>query len=130
MGLLINTIMQTCFFAISEVLPKEEALAHIKDSIVKTYSRKGDAVVQKNLQAVENTLSHLFLIDYPKEVTSNFDLSSPVTANSPDFVKNVLGEIIAGRGDKLPVSAFPLAAIYPTATAQYEKRNIALDIPV
>jgi len=130
MGRMINTIMQVCFFAISNVLPKEKAIEAIKGSIVKTYSRKGDAVVKKNLDAVDNTLSHLFEVEYPKEVTSSFDIASPVTPNSPDFVKNVLGEIVAGRGDKLPVSAFPDDGTYPTGTTKYEKRNIALEMPV
>ena len=127
---MINTIMQTCFFAISGVLPKDKSLEAIKNSIVKSYSRKGDAIVQKNLKAVENTLEHLFEVNCPNNVSSNFDLTAPVTPNSPKFVKNVLGEIIAGRGNDLPVSAFPIGGVYPTATAQYEKRNIALDIPV
>jgi len=130
MGRMINTIMQVCFFAISGVLPKDKAIEAIKKAIVKTYSRKGDEVVQKNLQAVDNTLSHLFEINYPQNVTSEFDLTAPVTPNSPKFVKEVLGEIIAGRGDDLPVSAFPIDGCYPTATSQYEKRNIALEIPV
>ena len=130
MGRMINTIMQVCFFAISGVLQKDEAIEAIKKSIVKTYSRKGDAVVQKNLLAVDNTLEYLFEVDYPKNVTSNFDLLAPVTPNSPKFVKEVLGEIIAGYGDDLPVSVFPKDGTYPTATTQYEKRNIALDIPV
>ena len=130
MGRMINTIMQVCFFAISGVLPKERAIEAIKHSIVKTYSRKGDAVVQKNLSAVDNTLSRLFEVNYPKNVTSTFDLAAPVTPNSTKFVKEVLAEIIAGRGDNLPISAFPNDGTYPTATSQYEKRNIALDIPV
>jgi pyruvate-ferredoxin/flavodoxin oxidoreductase len=129
MGRMINTIMQVCFFAISNVLPKDTAIESIKHSIVKTYSRKGDAVVQKNLQAVDNTLSHLFEVEYPNQVTSNFDIIDPVVPTSPAFVKDVLGKIVAGRGDKLPVSAFPNDGTYPTGTTQYEKRNIALEIP-
>ena len=129
MGRMINTIMQVCFFAISNVLPKDAAIEAIKKSIVKTYSRKGDAVVKKNLDAVDHTLSHLFEVEYPNKVTSSFDIISPVTPNSPDFVKNVLGEIVAGRGDKLPVSVFPNDGTYPTGTTKYEKRNIALEIP-
>ncbi|MDR0926985.1 MAG: pyruvate:ferredoxin (flavodoxin) oxidoreductase [Ignavibacteria bacterium] len=129
MGRLINTIMQVCFFAISNVLPREQAIEAIKKSIIKTYSRKGDAIVQKNLTAVDNTLANLYEVKYPNTVTSTFDLIAPVTPNSPAFVKNVLGEIIAGNGDKLPVSAFPNDGTYPLATSQYEKRNIALEIP-
>ena len=127
---MINTIMQSCFFAISGVLPRETAIAAIKDSIVKTYSRKGEDVVNKNIDAVEQTLANLHEINYPNEVTSKFDLAEPVTKNSPQFVKDVLGEIVAGRGDNLPVSAFPIGGVYPTATSQYEKRNLALTTPV
>jgi len=130
MGRMINTIMQVCFFAISGVLPKDKAIEAIKKSIVKSYSRKGESIVQKNLQAVDHTLIHLFEVNYPKEITSTFDLVAPVTPNSPKFVKEVLGEIIAGRGDDLPISVFPNDGTYPTATSQYEKRNIALEIPV
>lgn len=130
MGRLINTIMQVCFFAISNVLPKDEAIEAIKKSIVKTYSKKGDAVVAKNIDAVNKTLEHLYEVNYPKNVTSDFELIPPVATNSPEFVKNVLGEIIAGRGDKLPVSCFPNDGTYPTGTSQYEKRNIAIEIPV
>ncbi len=130
MGRRINTVMQTCFFAISGVLPREEAIEAIKESIKKTYSRKGDKIVQMNLNAVDHTLDHLFEIDVPDSVSSDFDVHPPVPSDSPDFVKNVIGEIIAYRGDDLPVSAFPSDGTWPTATTKYEKRNIALEIPV
>lgn len=130
MGRRINTVMQVCFFAISGVIPRDEAIAAIKDSIKKTYGRKGDAIVQMNLTAVDNTLDNLFEVDYPKDTNATFDIALPVPADSPDFVKNVIGEIIAGRGDNLPVSKFPIDGTWPVGTTKYEKRNIALDIPV
>ncbi len=129
MGRRINTVMQVCFFAISGVLPRDKAIEAIKDSIKKTYGKKGEVIVQMNLKAVDNTLDHLHEVTVPKEVTSTTNLKAPVPAGSPDFVEKVLGEIIAGRGDDLPVSAFPVDGTYPTGTAQYEKRNIALTIP-
>jgi pyruvate-ferredoxin/flavodoxin oxidoreductase len=130
MGRRINTVMQVCFFAISGVLPKDEAIDAIKESIRYSYGRKGDEIVKMNLKAVDNTLEHLYQIEIPSEVSSSFELHSPVPENAPDFVKSVLGEIIAGRGDGLPVSAFPIDGTFPLSTAQYEKRNIALKIPV
>ncbi len=130
MGRRINTVMQTCFFAISGVLPREEAITAIKDSIKKTYGRKGDHIVNMNLQAVDNTLEHLHMIEIPQQVSSEYEVQEPVPAEAPQFVKDVLGEIIAGRGDDLPVSCFPADGTFPIATAQYEKRNIALQIPV
>ncbi|MCX6155308.1 MAG: pyruvate:ferredoxin (flavodoxin) oxidoreductase [Candidatus Kapabacteria bacterium] len=130
MGRRINTVMQVCFFAISGILPREEAIDQIKKSIKKTYSKKGDAVVEQNLKAVDNTLEHLYEVEHQPQVTSSFDIASPVPDNAPDFVKKTLGEIISFRGDDLPVSAFPIDGTYPLATTQYERRNIALQIPV
>ncbi len=130
MGRRINTVMQTCFFAISGVLPKDKAIEAIKDSIRKTYGKKGEIIVQMNINAVDNTLANLHEIDIPKGADSNIPMVAPVPESSPDFVKNVLGKIIAGDGDDLPVSVFPKDGTFPTATAQYEKRNIALEIPV
>jgi pyruvate-ferredoxin/flavodoxin oxidoreductase len=130
MGRRINTVMQVCFFAISGVLPREEAIASIKDSIVKTYSKKGPEIVEMNLKAVDNTLENLFEVKVPGSVTSAFSLKPPVPEDAPDFVKNTIGEIIAGRGDELPVSAFPQDGTWPVDTARYERRNIALEIPV
>jgi pyruvate-ferredoxin/flavodoxin oxidoreductase len=129
MGRRINTVMQVCFFAISGVLPRDKAIEAIKESIKKTYGKKGEVIVQMNLKAVDNTLDHLHEVQVPKEVTSSISLKAPVPAGSPDFVEKVLGEIIAGRGDNLPVSAFPVDGTFPTGTAKYEKRNIALTIP-
>ncbi len=129
MGRRINTVMQVCFFAISGVLPKDKAIEAIKDSIRKTYGRKGDAIVQMNLTAVDNTLENLHKVTISKEITSKTALLPPVSKDAPDFVEKILGEIIAGRGDDLPVSAFPVDGTWPTGTAQYEKRNIGLEIP-
>ncbi len=130
MGGRINTIMQVCFFALSGVLPRDEAIDAIKKSIKKTYGRKGDDVVQKNLQAVDQTLANLFEVQVPAQVSSTVDLLPPVTANAPKYVQEVLGRILGGEGDDLPVSAFAPDGSFPTATAQYEKRNLALEIPV
>jgi len=130
MGARVNTIMQTCFFAISGVLPREEAVAAIKNSIKKTYGRKGDQVVQQNFAAVDQTLANLFEVEVPAGVTSTMEMPPVVSAKAPDFVKNVTAKIIAGFGDMLPVSAMPKDGTYPTGTAQWEKRNIALEIPV
>jgi pyruvate-ferredoxin/flavodoxin oxidoreductase len=130
MGNRINTIMQTCFFAVSGVLPREEAIAAIKEAIKKTYGKRGDAVVQKNFAAVDATLAHLHEITVPKQVTSKFDVLTVVPSQAPAFVRDVLGTIISGNGDTLPVSAFPPDGTFPTGTAKWEKRNIAQQIPV
>ena len=129
MGRRINTVMQVCFFAISGVLPRDKAIEAIKDSIKKTYGKKGEVIVQMNLKAVDNTLDNLYEVEVPSQVSSETSLKAPVPAGSPDFVEKVLGEIIAGRGDDLPVSVFPVDGTFPTGTAKYEKRNIALSIP-
>jgi pyruvate-ferredoxin/flavodoxin oxidoreductase len=130
MGTRINTIMQTCFFAISGVLPREEAIEAIKKAIKKTYGKRGESVVQKNFAAVDSTLENLFAVKVPSAVSSSFDMRPPVPTQAPEFVKNVLGPIIDGRGDDLPVSKMPVDGTFPTATAMWEKRNIALEIPV
>ncbi len=130
MGVRINTIMQTCFFAISNIFPKEEAIEMIKKSIQKTYGAKGDKIVEMNFNAVDQTLSNLFEIEIPAKVTSKIQLQPAVAGKVPEFVREVTAEIIAGRGDLIPVSKFPNDGTYPTGTAQYEKRNIALEVPV
>ena len=124
MGGRINTVMQVCFFALSGVLPKDEAVEAIKKSIKKTYGKKGEEVVQKNLQAVDNTLAHLHevIVDNCK-LNGAGPLLPAITPNAPAFVRNILGQIAAGDGDDLPVSAFPVDGTFPTATAQFEKRN-------
>ena len=130
MGHRINTIMQTCFFAISAILPRTEAIAAIKKAIEQTYGNRGEAVLKRNFDAVDQALTHLFEIEIPDRVTAPFDILPPVHPDAPPFVRNVLGEIVAGRGDDLPVSALPPDGTFPTATARWEKRNIAQEIPV
>jgi len=130
MGSRINTIMQTCFFAISGVLPREEAIAQIKKAIQKTYGKRGEAVVQKNFAAVDHALAHLEKVELPAAATSDYDLIPAISSQAPEFVRDVLGQIAAGRGDQLPVSAIPAGGAFPTATSQWEKRNIAQFIPV
>jgi pyruvate-ferredoxin/flavodoxin oxidoreductase len=130
MGARINTIMQTCFFAISGVLPRDHAIEEIKKSIEKTYGKRGEAVVRKNFEAVDMTLAHLNEVKVPEKVTSTVTRRPPVPANAPAYVKDVLGKIILGEGDSLPVSAMPVDGTFPTATTQWEKRNISLEIPV
>jgi pyruvate-ferredoxin/flavodoxin oxidoreductase len=130
MGGRINTIMQTCFFALSGVLPRDKAIAEIKDSIRKTYAKKGDEIVQMNLNAVDRTLANLHEVEVPSEVTSSLQMETLVSPAAPEFVRNVLGEMIAGRGDALPVSALPVDGTYPSGTSRWEKRNLATEIPV
>ena len=130
MGSRINTIMQTCFFAISGVLPREEAIAAIKHAILETYGKRGEAVVQKNFAAVDQALSHLYEVKLPEKVSATFNVLPPVPERAPAFVRDVVGTILAGNGDSLPVSAMPIDGTFPTATAQWEKRNIAQQIPV
>ncbi len=129
MGARINTIMQTCFFAISGVLPREEAIAAIKHTIDKTYGKRGESVVKKNFAAVDEALGHLHQVKVPAAVTSQFDIRPAVPAAAPEFVQKVIARIIAGEGDDLPVSAMPIDGTFPSATTQWEKRNIALEIP-
>jgi pyruvate-ferredoxin/flavodoxin oxidoreductase len=130
MGSRINTVMQTCFFAISGVLPREEAIKQIKYSIQKTYGKRGESVVAKNYAAVDQTLANLQEVVVPATVTSTQAMRPNVPAQAPAFVKDVLGAMIAGDGDSLPVSAMPNDGTYPSGTAMWEKRNIALEIPV
>ncbi|MDR3331183.1 MAG: pyruvate:ferredoxin (flavodoxin) oxidoreductase [Synergistaceae bacterium] len=130
MGGRINTIMQTCFFAISGVLPKDEAIGAIKKSIKKTYGRKGEDVVKKNIEAVDSTLAGLFEIKIPNEPTSSSDVRDAVDASAPEFVREVLAPMMINAGDLLKVSAMPEDGTYPTGTTQYEKRGVAIDIPV
>jgi pyruvate-ferredoxin/flavodoxin oxidoreductase len=130
MGARVNTIMQTCFFAISGVLLREQAIAAIKNSIKKTYGKKGDQIVKQNFAAVDKTLDNLFEVKVPQNVSSSIEMPPVVSEEAPDFVRNVTAKIIAGFGDSLPVSAMPVDGTFPTGTAQWEKRNIALEIPV
>ena len=130
MGGRINTVMQTCFFALSGVLPREEAIQQIKHSIEKTYGKRGEIIVQKNFAAVDQALDNLHEVQVIHEVASAFDIQPPIPAQAPEFLRNVTSKIIAGEGDSLPVSAFSPDGTFPSGTAQWEKRNIALEIPV
>jgi len=130
MGNRVNTILQTCFFAISNILPREEAIAKIKEAIYETYWKKGEAVVKKNYDAVDATLANLYEVDYSKSVTGDVPMGEIVPDAAPDFVKEVLSRIIAGEGDELPVSAFPVDGQFPSGTTKWEKRNIADAVPV
>jgi pyruvate-ferredoxin/flavodoxin oxidoreductase len=128
MGSRMNVIMQVCFFAISKVLPRAEAIEAIRESIRHTYGRKGEEVIKKNMLAVDETLAHLFEVKVPTAVSSKIELP-PVFPGAPQFEREVLGTIYAGKGDELPVSAFSCDGTFPTASAQWEKRNLALEIP-
>jgi len=130
MGGRINTVMQTCFFAISGVLPREEAISAIKESIRKTYGKRGEAVVNKNWEAVDSTLANLHEVKIPETANAQFDMHPAVPALAPDFVQNVTAAMLRGEGDLLPVSMLPVDGTYPSGTTQWEKRNIAQEIPV
>ena len=126
----INTVMQVAFFAISGVLPREEAIAAIKRSIEKTYGKKGADVVARNLQAVDTTIENLFEVTVPSAVTSTIEMRPAIMGEAPAFVNDVLGQMVARRGDLIPVSQLPVDGVYPTGTTQYEKRDLADSIPV
>ncbi len=130
MGNRINTIMQTCFFALGQVLPREEAIAQIKHAIQETYGKRGEAVVQKNYAAVDAAVSHMYKIDVPAKPTSAIDMPPVVPAEAPEFIQKVTATIMADKGDTLPVSAMPLDGTFPTGTTRWEKRNISLEVPV
>lgn len=130
MGTRINTIMQTCFFALSGVLPREEAIAQIKKAIEKTYLKKGRAVVEKNFEAVDQTLGNMFEVKIPAELSSNREYPAVVSPLAPDFVQRVTAPMMAGAGDDLPVSMVPEDGTYPTGTTKWEKRNISDMIPL
>ncbi len=129
MGSRVNTIMQTCFFAISGILPKDEAIEQIKKAIKKTYGAKGEEIVKKNYEAVDQTLENLHKIEVPEKATSTIELPPIVSDKAPDYVKNVLAKIMAGKGDLVKVSEMPVDGTFPSATTRWEKRNIALEVP-
>jgi pyruvate-ferredoxin/flavodoxin oxidoreductase len=129
MGNRINTIMQTCYFALCGVLPKDEAIKHIKKAIEKTYGRKSEKIVKKNFEAVDMTLAHMERMPLPAKATATRTRPPIVPAEAPDLVQRVTAMMLANRGDELPVSAFPPDGTWPTGTAQYERRNIAAEIP-
>lgn len=131
MGRRINTVMQTCFFAISGVLPRAEAIAAIKTAIAKSYGKRGEAVIAQNFQAVDNTLAHLYEVDTRhKQVSSTYERPPVVPDHAPEFVRSVTARLIEGLGDEMPVSLLPVDGTYPAGTTQWEKRNIATEIPV
>ena len=129
LGKRTNTVLQTCFFAISGVLPKDEAIKKIKDAIVKSYSHKGDKIVNMNFNAVDKSLENLEKVEYPRHTTNTDGLKPMMREGADDFVKEVLGTILAGKGDSLPVSAFTADGTFPTGTTKFEKRGIADFIP-
>jgi len=126
----INTVLQTCFFALADIIPADDAIVAIKSSIASAYGKRGEVVLQRNYDAVDGALAALSEVKVPAEVTSEIEMRLPVPAEAPDFVQRVTGMIIAGQGDLLPVSAMPVDGTFPTATAQWEKRSIAPEIPI
>lgn len=130
LGARINVIMQTAFFKISGVIDFDLAVKTIKDAIQKTYGKKGEKVVSMNNSAVDGTVERLFEIEVPDKATSSVTMAEPVPSDAPEFVKEVTAEILAGNGDKLPVSKMPCDGKFPTATTKYEKRNLAVHVPV
>jgi len=130
MGTRINTIMQTCFFAISGVLPRDVAIDKIKLAAKKSYSKKGQAVVEANWKAIDETIANLHKVDVPDTVSSSHEMPEAVPAFAPEFVRKITAEIMSGRGDRLPVSALPNDGTWPSGTAMWDKRNLAQEIPV
>ena len=130
LGVRINTIMQAAFFKISGILPEEEAVRLMKEFAKKTYGKRGEKIVQMNYAAIDAGTAEVQQVQVPGQVTSDIEMRPPVPKDAPEFVREVLGEMIAGRGDKIPVSKLPADGTYPTGTTKYEKRNIAIEIPV
>ena len=130
LGRRVNTVLQTCFFALTQILPTDQAVEEIKAFIKKSYGRRGEAVLKRNYDAVDASLAALHQVEVPAAPAGEERRRSPVPADAPEFVQKVTGEIIAGRGDLLPVSAFPPDGTFPTGTTKYEKRSIALEIPI
>ncbi len=126
----INTLMQTCFFYLSGILPQDEALDRIKASIRKTYGKRGEAVVRRNFAAVDAAIANLSEVEVPASATSTIERTPVVAEEAPDFVQNVTAQIMAGLGDNLPVSMLPVDGTYPSGTTQWEKRNLAMEVPV
>ncbi len=130
LGPRINVIMQTAFFKISNIIPLKDAVASIKDAIKKSYGKAGESVLAMNYKAVDAGLNNFYEVKVPTKATSKLKMAAAVSSKAPKFVKDVTGPIVAGLGDNLPVSKMPADGTFPTATSQYEKRNIAIDIPV
>ncbi|MES9845985.1 MAG: pyruvate:ferredoxin (flavodoxin) oxidoreductase, partial [Candidatus Sedimenticola sp. 6PFRAG5] len=129
MGRRINTVMQTCFFALSGVLPRDEAIAQIKKAIEKTYYSKGPAVIEQNFKAVDAALDHLYRVEIPASITSIRELDPVVTSDASAFVRKVTAPMLEGKGDDLPVSLIPVDGTYPSGTTKWEKRNLADSVP-
>ena len=130
MGRRINTIMQTCFFAISGVLPQDQAITRIKKAVEKTYGKRARHLVESNFAAIDQTIAALSKIEHPNVVTSRWERSPTMSVDAPDFVQRVIGPISGGHGDDLPVSCLPVDGTWPVNTARWEKRNLALEIPI
>ncbi len=130
LGRRTNTVMQVCFFAISGVLPSEVAITKIKQAIEKSYGKKGRELVRRNIEAVDAALAHLHPVAVPQQATAEQRRPPPVPPEAPDFVQRMTAVLLAGKGDALPVSAFPVDGTWPLSTTRWEKRNIALSIPV
>jgi pyruvate-ferredoxin/flavodoxin oxidoreductase len=130
LGNRVNTILQTCFFALSGVIDKDQAIAEIKNAIKKSYSRRGEKVVAANNAGVDKALENMFEVEYPKEITSQIEKAQVVSDDAPDYVKDVLSKIFEDKGNELPVSAFEPDGTFPTATTQWEKRSIATIVPI
>ena len=130
LGRRVNTVLQTCFFALADIIPKDEAITAIKESIRKAYGKRGEVVLQRNFAAVDAALDGLHEVEIPAAVSSTLEMRPAVPEIAPDFVQRVTGMIIAGKGDQLPVSALPVDGTFPTGTAQWEKRSIAPEIPI
>ncbi|HVN60020.1 MAG TPA: pyruvate:ferredoxin (flavodoxin) oxidoreductase [Gaiellaceae bacterium] len=130
LGKRVNTVLQTCFFALADVLPVDKAIAAIKDAIKKSYARRGEVVLERNYAAVDRALEGMHEVRVPVEIGNGYHRPPPVPAEAPDFVQHVTGMMIAGKGDLLPVSALPVDGTFPIGTARYEKRSIAEEIPI
>jgi pyruvate-ferredoxin/flavodoxin oxidoreductase len=130
MGNRVNTVMQPCFFALSGVLPSDEAIGHIKASVEKSYGNRGRSIVERNFAAIDASLAALARVEIPSGVTSTTSRHDPIPSDAPEFVRRVTAMLLAGEGDLLPVSALPADGVFPTGTAKYEKRSIAAEIPI
>ena len=129
LGVRINTIMQTCFFALSNVIPKDEAIKSIKKFTEKTYGRKGEKILKMNYEAIDKAIDNLYEVKVPEKASSGFDLKDPIPEEAPDYVRTAISKMISYKGDELPVSVFPDDGTYPTGTTKWEKRNISLEVP-
>ncbi len=126
----VNTVLQTCFFELTDVIPTADAVTAIKDAVSKTYAKRGRAVLERNFAAVDAAVAGLHRVEVPSRVSATHSMAPPVPADAPDFVQRVTATILAGHGDRLPVSALPVDGTFPTATSQWEKRSIATEIPI